>query len=99
MAHIHHNFSSEGVPSMLNNFKGGVTGFIAAQGNFNGLGRILGSDNPTSSRYLGVPVQTSVYDVKNNAWTNATKGETTTNFIGGHYSNEYRDFNFLNFNQ
>ena len=91
--------SSDGIPSMLNGFKGGVNSFIAAQGNFNSLGRIFGSDDPTSIRYLGVSIQTGVYDVKSNTWNNVTKGETTTNFIGEHYSNQYRDFNFLNFNQ
>ena len=91
--------SSGGVPSMLNGFKGGVTAFAAAQGNFNGWGRVMGSDDPTSMRYLGVPLQVGIYDIKSNTWINATKGETTTNFIGGHYSNQYRDFNFINFNQ
>jgi RHS repeat-associated protein len=91
--------SSDGTPSMRNGLKSGVTGFVAAQGNFNGLGRAFGSDSPTSLRYLGVPVQAGIYDVKSNTWTNASKGETTSNFIGGHYSNQYREFNFLNFNQ
>ncbi len=90
---------SDGVPSMTNGFKAGVTGFIAAQGNFNGYGRILGSDDPNSMRYLGVPLQFGIYSVKANEWYNASKLETTTNFIGGHYSNQYREFNYLNFNQ
>lgn len=89
---------NDGKQSIVETNKRGVTGFIAAQGNFNGLGRILGSDNPNSFRYLGVPVQAGVYDVKSNTWTSSATG-ATTNFIGGHYSNEYRDFNFSNFNQ
>jgi RHS repeat-associated protein len=92
---------SGGVPSMTNGFSGGVQGYIAAQGNFKGGilgGRLLGSDNPTSSRYLGVHIQSGVYDVKSNTWTSPQTG-TTTNFIGEHYSSEYRDFNFSNFNE
>ena len=45
---------------MLNGFKGGVIGFAASQGNFKGGlfgGRALGSDDPSSSRYLGVTVE------------------------------------------
>jgi RHS repeat-associated protein len=92
---------SDGVPSMLNGFKGGVTGFIAAQGNFKGGlfgGRLLGSDNPNSVRYLGVPMQVGEYNIKANTWSSPQTG-TTTNFIGGHYTNQYRNFNFLNFNR
>jgi RHS repeat-associated protein len=76
----------------------GVTGFIAAQGNFNKLGRIIGSSNPTSIRYLGVAVQAGIYDATLNIWTSPQTG-TTSNFLGGHYSNQYRNFNFLNWNK
>jgi hypothetical protein len=76
----------------------GVTGFIAAQGNFNGLGRLFGSSNPTALNYLGVHMQTGIYDATSNAWTSPQTG-TTSNFLGGHYSNQYRDFNFLNWNK
>jgi RHS repeat-associated protein len=93
---------NDGKQSIVETNKMGVTGFIAAQGNFRQpewiWNRVTGSDNPTSFRYLGVPVQAGVYDVKSNTWTSSSTG-TTTNFIGGHYSNEYRDFNFSNFNQ
>jgi RHS repeat-associated protein len=90
--------TSDGVPSMLNGFKGGITGFTAAQGDFNGLGRVLGSDDPTSFRYLGVHIQAGMYDVKSNTWICPQTG-ITNNFIGGHYANQYREFNFFNFNR
>ena len=77
----------------------GTYGFFAAQGNFNGLGRIFGSDDPKSWRYLGVSIQLGTYDVKSNVWNNISKNETTTNFIGEHYSNQYRNFNYLKWNQ
>ena len=93
---------SDGVPSMLNGYKGGVQGYIAAQGNFKTpevlWNRYSGSDNPTSWRYLGVNIQSGFYNINSNAWTSPQTG-TTTNFIGGHYRNEYRDFNFMNFNK
>ncbi|HEY4060513.1 MAG TPA: hypothetical protein VGM30_01360 [Puia sp.] len=79
----------------------GVTGFLAAQGNFKGGilgGRLLGSGNPQSFNYLGVHMQTGVYDVISNTWTSPQTG-TTSNFLGGHYSNEYRDFNFMKWNK
>jgi hypothetical protein len=76
----------------------GVTGFIAVQGNFNGLGRLFGSGNPTAINYLGVHIQSGVYDAVNNTWISPQRG-TTTGFLGGHYSNQYRDFNFLNWNK
>jgi len=92
---------SDGTPSMFNSFKGGVNGYIAAQGNFKGGlfgGRMLGSDNPNSMRYLGTPVQAGEYNIKTNTWLSPQTG-STTNFIGGHYTNQYRNFNFLNFNR
>ncbi|MBZ5858551.1 hypothetical protein [Flavihumibacter profundi] len=76
----------------------GVTGYIAAQGNFNSLGRLFGSSNPASMRYLGVPVQAGIYDVTSNTWTSPQTG-TTSNFIGGYYNNQYKKFNFLNWNK
>jgi len=77
----------------------GSQGYIAAQGNFNKLGRWLGSNDPTSFRYLGVNIQVGVYDAVSNTWINASKNQPTYNFIGGHYTNQYRDFNFLNWNR
>ena len=74
----------------------GSQGFIAVRGNFNKLGRWLGSNDPTSFRYLGVNIQVGVYDAVSNKWINASKSQQTSNFIGGHYTNQYRDFNFLN---
>jgi len=77
----------------------GSRGYIAVQGNFNFLGRWLGSNDPKSFRYLGVYIQVGLYDAVSNTWINATKSQQTSNFIGGHYTNQYRDFNFLNWNR
>jgi RHS repeat-associated protein len=87
------------ISSIFTNAKTGVAGFIAAQGNFNSLGRFLGSDNPNSFRYLGTPIQSGIYDATSNTWINVTKNKSTFNFIGGHYSNQYREFNFLGWNK
>lgn len=82
-------------------FQGGA-GFIAGQGNFKKptwlWNRYTGSDNPTSFRYLGAPVQSGIFDATRNIWISPQTG-TTTNFIGGHYSTQYRDFNFAGFNR
>ncbi len=84
------------------NTSGGiVSGFSASQGNFRtgGLwGRKTGSDNPNSWRYLGVPIQTGNFDAVKNTWVSPQTG-ATSNFVGGHYKNQYRDFNFANFNK
>jgi hypothetical protein len=71
-----------------------VAGYKAGQGNFNNLGRVMGSNDPTSARYLGVHVQFGTYDVYSNTWSSPQTG-VTTNFIGVHYVNQYRDFNFM----
>ncbi len=76
----------------------GVIGFIAAQGNFNSLGRVLGSGNPNSLNYLGVHMQTGIYNAILNTWTSPQTG-STSDFLGGHYSNQYRDYNFTNWNK
>ncbi len=87
------------LPSMLNNFNGKLLSFNASQGNFNGLGRLFGSDNPSSSRYLGVNIENGIYNFKNNTWTNHTIGTTTSSFYGQNYSNQYRRFNFIKWNK
>jgi RHS repeat-associated protein len=79
----------------------GITSFTAVQGNFREgwmWGRYTGSDNPNSWRYLGVSMQTGLYFVQANLWYNSTQNAVTLNFIGQHYSNQYRNFNFLNWN-
>ena len=45
-----------------------------------------------------VPIQIGLYSAVNNSWINITTKSVTTNFIGGHYSNQYRNFNFTNWN-
>jgi hypothetical protein len=77
-----------------------LTGFVAAQGNFRGgiFGfRLLGSSNPNAWNYLGEHMQSGVFDATTNTWISPQTG-TTSNFLGGHYSGQYRDFNFLSWN-
>jgi RHS repeat-associated protein len=78
---------------------GYVGSFDAAQGNFNNLGRVFGSDDPTSSRYLGVEIQVGTYNVTTDTWTNRSKNKVTTNFLSSEYSVEYRRFNFYGWNK
>jgi hypothetical protein len=54
--------------------------------------RYAGSSDPTSWRYLGVSMQTGIYDATTNTWASPETG-ISSNFIGGHYSNQYRDYN------
>ena len=75
-----------------------VSGFEAAQGNMNFLGRGLGSNNPNSWRYPGVQVQTGTYNVYSNTWACPQTG-TTRCFIGCAYNNMFRNFNFLSWNK
>jgi hypothetical protein len=86
--------------SVIDNSYQGVTGFIAAQGNLRGgiFGyRLFGSGNPKAWNYLGTHLQTGIYDVSSNTWISPQKG-ITSNFLGGHYSNQYRNFNYMNWN-
>ena len=80
----------------------GITGFIAAQGNFRLpvwlWNRYTSSGNPEAFNYLGVHMQAGIYDATRNIWVSPETG-TTENFLGGHYSNEYRNYNFLNWNK
>ncbi len=71
---------------------------LIKQGNFNNLGRIIGSGDPHSLRYLGVPIQTGVYNQKTDVWRNISNGSASNNFS----SKErliYRAFNFNNWNR
>lgn len=78
-----------------------VLGLIIKQGNFNKLGRYLGSDDPNSSRYLGVPIQTGLYDAVHDAFTNFSRGEGAQRNFSFDNDNalEFRKFNFLNWNK
>lgn len=71
-----------------------MKGYNASQGNFNYLGRIIGSDNPESIRYLDVLIQSGYYSIEFDYWYNQTKNETTNEFLKTHYKAEYREFNF-----
>ena len=71
------------------------------QGNFTDfflLGRVTGSDDPESIRYLGVNIQDGFYDKQTDTFTNTTKNTTTTRFYAEHYRGQYREFKFLNWN-
>lgn len=71
------------------------TSLLIKQGNFNGLGRYLGSDDPNSMRYLGTRIQTGSLNQKTDTWENISNGSERGRFS----SSErliYRVFNFLN---
>jgi RHS repeat-associated protein len=71
---------------------------LIKQGNFNSLGRILGSDDPSSMRYLGIGIQTGTYNQKTDTWRNITNGTAKKNFS----SEErliYKAYNFINWNK
>ncbi|MCE6988586.1 DUF6443 domain-containing protein [Dyadobacter sp. CY323] len=71
---------------------------LIKQGNFNSLGRVLGSDDPSSMRYLGVGIQTGTYNQKKDIWRNITNGTTRNNFSSGERL-IYKAFNFQNWNK
>jgi RHS repeat-associated protein len=73
-------------------------GYNAAQGNFNSLGRVVGSDDPESMRYLGVPVQKGYYSQELDTWNNQTENKKTPGFFQDHYEGEYREYNFQQWN-
>lgn len=68
------------------------------QGNFTDaflMGRLTGSDDPTSFRYLGSEIQKGMYDKQTDTFVNSTKNTVTTHFYLEHYKGQYREFNFL----
>lgn len=71
---------------------------LIKQGNFNSLGRILGSDDPSSMRYLGVAIQTGTYNQRTDTWRNITNSTTKNNFSSGERL-IYKAFNFKNWNK
>ncbi len=75
--------------------------FVIKQGNFRTdlpFPRFTGSDNPKDSRYLGVPIQTGLYDLMHDEYTNYSTG-TRQSPIDEKDKIEFRQFNFLNWNK
>jgi hypothetical protein len=72
--------------------------YYAYQGNFNRLGRYLGSDDPESIRYLGIFIQDGIYGTSNDIWINNTEHTVTEHFFKQEYKHEFRSFNFLLWN-
>jgi len=86
------------VVTYLHSDEGVLKGYNASQGNFNALGRLLGSSNPKSILYLGVTIQDGYYSQELDTWNNVSKRTLTTDFFEDHYSGEYREFDFNGMN-
>ncbi|MDE1191192.1 MAG: DUF6443 domain-containing protein [Arachidicoccus sp.] len=88
-------------PSMSNGMQESRN-VIMAQGNYTTqipfTWRIFAGNNPNSFNYPGVPIQAGIFNVSSNTWVSPQTG-STSNFLGGHYSNQFRNFNFLNWNK
>jgi len=78
--------------------EGVLKGYNAVQGNFNWLGR-LGSNNPESPYYMGVPIQRGFYSEELDYWNNYSEKKITYDFFKSHYRKQTRKYNFSIWNK